>query len=376
MINNFISRFNLLRSLFSFESRVDIDGSVEILPFCFEQKDGDSDISAFQRSIMPTDSDDTIAQNRKFIYTIFKPQNCRTDRAIVLLHGLNERSWHKYLPWAEYLARETNKCVILFPIAFHMNRTPTDWYDPRKVASLVDSRRADNIHNTTFANVTISRRIASQPLRFYASALETIYNLRQLADEIRTGTHPAFEVNTTLDFFAYSIGASVAQTLFASDSEDRFNTSRLFMFCGGALLETMNGCQKDIMDSGACHDMTDYYSKIFVDETHLPEIFRHDNIEQACKMIIRSDKFCNSRNSFFEQISDRIRAITLKQDSVMPTSGVYAALGSVAERVVTELDFQFSYSHQLPFPTCGNADPAVVNSAFCAVFDRASDFLK
>ena len=44
-------------------------------------------------------------ENDQFWYPVFVPEkNRKPDEAILLLHGLNERSWDKYFSWAYYLA--------------------------------------------------------------------------------------------------------------------------------------------------------------------------------------------------------------------------------------------------------------------------------
>ena len=48
-------------------------------------------------------NDTLIPENRSFSYPVFTPGNTKSDKVILLLHGLNERSWVKYLVWA-YLA--------------------------------------------------------------------------------------------------------------------------------------------------------------------------------------------------------------------------------------------------------------------------------
>ena len=57
------------------------------------------------------------------------------------MHGLNERNWSKYLTWAEYLSSKTGKIVILFPIAFHINRSPVGWSNPRYLQSIFTKRK-------------------------------------------------------------------------------------------------------------------------------------------------------------------------------------------------------------------------------------------
>ena len=88
------------------------------------------------------DTDKNIAENFSFEYPVFTPSGKpKQGEAILLLHGLNERNWNKYLPWAEFLCLNTGKPVILFPIAFHINRAPVTWSNPRNLISLLNLRK-------------------------------------------------------------------------------------------------------------------------------------------------------------------------------------------------------------------------------------------
>jgi hypothetical protein len=71
-------------------------------------------------------------ENQNFRYAVLTPaKNRMFSEAIIMLHGLNERNWSKYLPWAYQLVLQTQKPVILFPIAYHINRSPLTWICPR-----------------------------------------------------------------------------------------------------------------------------------------------------------------------------------------------------------------------------------------------------
>ena len=66
-----------------------------------------------------------IKENSQFNYYIFENTDSEKHKgAIFLFHGLNEKKWDKYLPWAYTLARNTGKTVIVLPLSFHMNRAP------------------------------------------------------------------------------------------------------------------------------------------------------------------------------------------------------------------------------------------------------------
>ena len=99
-------------------------------------------------------------------------------------------------------------------------------------------------------------------------------------------------------------------------------------------------------------------------------------MEKAFKAMIRPEIMKNYRESFFEQIQDRIRIVTLKKDTVMPTQGVIQALGpKCVDTILEELDFPYEYSHQNPFPTNTGATPKMLYQSFTDIFNRVADFL-
>lgn len=376
-------RSQQLNQIFSFEKKTTIEEShLDIIPFRFSQTTGAGEIEAFQKDLPVTgfccDTDNRIQENKSFSYTVFSPsRKSRHEDVIILLHGLNERTWAKYLTWAEYLAKKTGKPVLLFPIAFHMNRTPSLWNNPRELLPWVSKRKEEvsDSTNSTFANVALSSRIFGHPLRFYASGRESLFNLYQLVSEIKNGEHPLFRECTSVNLFAYSIGALLAQVVLLANPEKLFSNSRLFMFCGGSIFSEMNGNARDIMDKAAYERLIHYYLNDFIERRDIPPSFRDDYWEQAFKAMIRQDYMARERESFFRQACNRIRAISLRQDIVMPTEGIRKALGKVSEKILEELDFPFLYSHQVPFPMQSRIEPDAVNFAFRSVFKKAATFL-
>ncbi len=80
--------------------------------------------------------------NKKFEYHILKRADVETvDGALFFFHGLNEKKWDKYLPWAYELAQRTQKAIILFPIAFHMDRADPIWSDRHHMMEVVSYRK-------------------------------------------------------------------------------------------------------------------------------------------------------------------------------------------------------------------------------------------
>lgn len=377
---NLFERTPYLKNILLKGENCDLKDSPLEVRFCnfVQKRNGYSEIRE-QHDFKLTDfcnKDDTdIVENKQFKYPMFwykhrkKESNC-----IVLLHGLNERSWDKYGCWAEELATLTGKPVILFPIAFHMNRAPQKWSEPRNMIKWVDIRKEQmgNPENLTFANLALSDRISEEPLRFYVSGRETADNLVQLLTEIQNGENMYFSKNTQFDIFAYSIGAMLSEVLLQANPNGLFDNSRLFMFCGGSILNKMNGNSRYIMDKNAFDSLVKFYQDRFV---KLPTD-NDDEFKTAFKSMIDENVYKNKRESFFSRTIDRIKALSLKKDTVIPTDGIISALGSQnAKLCLEEMDFPISYTHETPFPLKGKTSENIVNEMFNLIFTKAANFL-
>ena len=123
IMTNYNKRYNTLNT--HFKQGVDChleEPGIDIRFFRFHSLSSDEKGGTVQLA------DNNIIENFSFEYPVFTPSGkFRQDKAILLLHGLNERNWDKYLPWAEFLCLHTGKPVILFPIAFHINRALVTW---------------------------------------------------------------------------------------------------------------------------------------------------------------------------------------------------------------------------------------------------------
>ncbi len=219
--------------------------------------------------------DNLIEENRVFRYPVFVPQFVSGfSQPIILLHGLNERSWIKYLPWAYRLAEQTGRAVILFPIAYHINRSPEHWGNPRKMQQSLSDRKSNFEDNSlsSFANVALSNRLSNHPIRFFTSGRQSANDLVLLLNQLKNGQHPLFPKESHPDFFAYSIGAFLSQILFLANPSGLIDKSKLFLFCGGAHFCEMNGISKMIMDKAANERITHYYMVEFKEqmENNLP----------------------------------------------------------------------------------------------------------
>lgn len=322
-------------------------------------------------------TDDRIIENNSFQYPVFMPSGLkRADKAILLLHGLNERNWSKYLTWAEYLCKKTGKPVILFPIAFHVNRSPLSWTNPRDLKYLLDLRRQRNgeDRSLSFANVTFSERISEHPDRFYNSGRQSLNDLSHLFTNIKNGSHPLFTENTQIDIFAYSIGAFLAEITMMTNPNGLFTDSKLFMLCGGGIFSSMHGESRFIMDKIAYEKLFDYYQYNFEKETK--DNCLRDKAFESFNSMISVERNQTERVSFFNRLGNKLKGISLTHDKVMPYYGVTEALGeSCASSRISLLDFPFDYSHENPFPVGKLINSTEVDYGFNHIFEEAVEFL-
>ena len=191
--------FARLKALYRFSpGRVPVDEMVDIvvLPFRSDHRvlrlaaDGTDGrgVDAVAPSLAAADCD--VRENARFTYPVMMPSGTgKAGAAILLFHGLNEKSWDKYLPWARELCVRTGKAVVLFPIAFHIEpgsdgteQTPGEM----SRAATERQRRFGRIEAASSVNVALSTRLKSRPVRFILSGLETCNDVIRLVTQIRS----------------------------------------------------------------------------------------------------------------------------------------------------------------------------------------------
>ncbi len=320
--------------------------------------------------------DKSIYENFSFKYPVFIPDSSeKFDKAILLLHGLNERAWNKYLTWAEYLCQNKQVPVIMFPIAYHINRAPISWSNPRKLVDTLSFRKEkyEGDRSISYANIALSDRLSEHPSRFYLSGRQTLLDLTLLFEEIKNGNNSLFKEGTNINIFAYSIGAFLAQIALTANHKELFSDSRLFMFCGGSIFSTMFGVSRSILDTASFNQLQNYYINIFGNEPD--SIWKRDNIFEAFRRMITPDKFKDERERAFTQIKNKIKGIALSRDIVIPYLGVQQALGhDNATETIQLKDFSYNYTHENPFPY-NEKDTTSLNNSFEEVFSSAISFL-
>jgi len=327
--------------------------------------------------------DSSISENREFSYPVFVPEERSSSKALLLLHGLNERSWSKYLAWGLNLSKETGRCVILFPLSFHINRAPSLWTDPRRMQEQVSRRISATTEKTlsTYANIALSTRLTEEPLRFFSSGYQTAFDIVKLMKQIRTGNHEIVPEGSSVDIFAYSIGAFLSQVLLMGNPGNLFTDTRLYMFCGGSVFSEMQGTSKHIMDSRAYRRLNDFYRNDFEREIVGAHPFsgflKSTQIGMAFRSMIDTERFRTFRESLIIKLKDRIRSVAMKKDRIIPPEGIIRTLSPGLKNSASETDvwdFPYDYSHENPFPLFSNNKSFDVDRSFERLISDAGLF--
>ncbi len=336
--------------------------------------------------LMLNSKDIQIIDNKRFVYHVFLPKGQKKiDKLIIMLHGFNEKTWDKYLPWALHLVKTTGKGVVLFPIAFHMNRAPHLWSSRYEMYELSKKRQQNfpNILYSTLSNVAISIHIHAQPERFIWSGLQTYSDIIQLINQINTGSHPLFSAGSQSDFFAYSIGGLLAKALIMTNQDGFFSNSKLCMFCSGAAFNRVQAASRFIIDSEGSQAL---YSFLIEHLNHHiktnPRLAHYlsDAHPEGMNLLslINYHKMIEHRESKFNELSNRMIAFGLKNDQVYPYYEIKNTLQGIEGNIpvkVRVLDFPYPYRHEDPFPA-NKKYQVEVNKAFENTFNEMAEFLK
>ncbi|OIP04539.1 MAG: hypothetical protein AUJ97_02565 [Bacteroidetes bacterium CG2_30_32_10] len=338
----------------------------------------------YQHQIIDIDDGD-IVENKSYQYTIFtNSKAAKSKKIIVLFHGLNEKDWTKYLPWAKRLVEQTDSAVVLFPIAFHMNRTPAAWSDQKIMNKVSDERKKmfPNIVDSSFANAAISTRLQYNPQHFFWSGLESYCDFIQLFKLIRNGKCAHLDKDASINIFSYSVGSMLAEIILFTNENNWFSKTKLFIFCGGATFNRMLPVSKYILDSEANIALYAYFiehlEKELARDHKLSTYFQQVNsASYYFKSMLDYHKMKENRNIRLDVLKSNIAALVLKKDTVVPAYEVVNFLkGEDRKRAISVkiMDFPFNYRHEAPFPF-NDKIKNEVNKAFDYVFNFAAKHL-
>lgn len=365
-----VSKFNLDQDQIILE-----DSLLTIHNFTFETN----------AKIVATDSesvDNLIEQNNRFRYPVLTSSSQSKD-VIILLHGLNERTWHKHLTGARYLAEQSGKAVLMFPLSYHINRGLPDWINPRKMAGALEKRKNSHpgIREASVVNLALSERLTVCPERFFHAGLQSTMDLIRLMDQIRNGEHPLFEKGTRIQIFAYSISCMLIQSLIISNPNNILKDTKIVLFAGGSIFSKMQGISKFIMDNVAFDIIKKHYTQAVLYKKDFLKNLQPGQIEyqfaDAFRSIVLPDFLRRVRMTAFRNFSDQLMVLALREDKIMPINGIREAFGSNFLKSAHSkiLHFPYDYTHENPFPVLYERLDEQVDDAFHSVYESALKFL-
>ena len=348
-----------------------------------ELQDEGCELSSLYTHLNMTDSD--ISDNLNFRYhIIYPPHEKKARNIIILFHGFNEKHWDKYLPWAFHLARKTGKAVVMFPIAFHMNRAPAIWSDKRHMhkASQERKRRYPFLIDSTLSNAAISTRLHNRPERFIWSGLESYHDVIDLVESIKKGQHPGIEPEAGIDFCSYSIGTFLGEIVLMTNKNGYFADSKYATFCGGPVFNRLSPVSKFILDSESNVSLYSYLVEHL--ESHMRDSPQLNHLLSGAfeegvnfRCLLNYKKELQYREDKFRAFSERFYAVALANDEVVPAYEVINTLQGSRKDIgirVDVLDYEYPHRHEDPFPINSRISGAV-DKAFTLTFDRIGEFL-
>ena len=329
--------------------------------------------------------DTDVKDNISFVYQMFSPVGvAKAEKIVLFFHGFNEKYWHKYLPWAKYIVDTTGKTVVLFPIAFHMNRAPQQWSDTRLMYEVSNRRKElfPHIIKSSLSNVAISTRLHTKPQRFIWSGLQTYHDVIQFMNEYKSGLHPFISPDAQVDVFTYSVGAFLGEILMMTNHKNYFDKSKLAMFCGGAVFNRLSPVSKFILDSQANVALYSYIVEHLESHLKKDEKLRHYLCECpegiSFSSMLNYGLMSDLREERLREISQRLLAVTLKADTVVPPYEVANTLQGKYRDILVRVDIQdlpYPYKHEDPFPALEEKISDEVDTEFKRIFEPIGKFL-
>jgi hypothetical protein len=198
--------------------------------------------------------DVSIEENIHFRYPLLRDHYTgplkRSKELLILLHGLNERSFTKYIPWAYQIWAQARMPVLLFPISFHINRVRRAWGGTQQERYHHRMAIPGNELSHRF-NAVISDRLHAHPERFMWGALQSYYDILDIVAMIRDNRHPHFEPDTRIDLMGFSAGGYISLALFLENAHRWFDDSRAVIFASCAAVRDVNLASPLILDHAA-----------------------------------------------------------------------------------------------------------------------------
>jgi len=299
-------------------------------------------------------ADAGIPENLRFRYPLLRTARTsaarRCHHLVLLFHGLNERSFTKYVPWAYQLWRATGAAIALYPLSFHIRRVAPRW--GAQVKSFVLTRQAiagnENVHAF---NAVISDRLGNHPERFFWGAVQSYREILDLVRVIRAGQHPHFVSSTQIDLVGYSAGGYLALGLLLVDEGGLFAHSKAVIFESGAAFRDTNLSSRLIIDFAAETALMKHFVR-HSDKYANPRL-RHwlaDHPEgRWFRALCGASDERRALDARLRALAPRLLAVCNLNDQVIPPGGVFNLLQGLRRDTGVRVEEMELGVHEHPF---------------------------
>ena len=275
-----------------------------------------------------------IGENNQFRFPLLREHRSgplvRHNHLVVLLHGLNERSFTKYIPWAFQIWTQAQIPVIMFPLPFHINRVRREWGQEQQ--AMYGRRR--EVPGNEYAhrfNAVISERLAVHPERFFWGAMQAYRDIIDIVEQIRADRHPHFTPDARVDVLGYSAGGYIGLALLMENHRGYFNDSRGVMFASCCAVRDVNLSSPLILDHGAEVALMKLYVKyreklMSHRLKHWLEVHTEGQWFNAFLGLMPNRALLDKR---LREVAPRLLAIAGTDDQVMPPGAMMNALQGI-----------------------------------------------
>jgi hypothetical protein len=288
-------------------------------------------------------SDESIKENICFRYPLVRkcpstsePQQC--ERLVILLHGLNEFSFLKYMPWAygTLIGSNVPTSVVLFPLTFSIKRADRQWANLEFKRRIMEHREKDS-HNekANRFNSIISERLEAHPERFFWGAMQSYWDIVDLVAQIRSEDnekqHPHIAPDARIDFIGFSSGGYLALALLAVNHQGWFSDSRACLFATCVEMRNLGTSTIYTVDRKAENKLRKCYVEEF--DTWPNERMRHwlDCHPEGRWMRNFGGRVQDraQREERLRELAPRLLGITSPNDEVMPLDAMLNVLKGI-----------------------------------------------
>jgi hypothetical protein len=269
---------------------------------------------------------------------------------VILLHGLNERSFTKYVPWAYHLWRATGAAVALFPLSLHIGRVNRAWGGDLD-AYLRRRRQVDRNENVHSFNCVISDRLDAHPERFFWGGLQSHGDVRDLVRQVRAGGLPQVLPEARIDLLGYSAGGYLSLALLLADEDGLFRDTRCVVFESGAALRSTSMSSRFIIDHACEVSLMKLYVRFTgrLANPRLSHWLAHHELGRWFRALCGDEAERPALEARLRQLAPRLLGIANLRDEVIPAPAILNTLAGLHRDTGVRVEELSLGVHEHPF---------------------------